>query len=124
METDSWQMGFIDEPIEVHFYRPPMLSKTPPCPDAFTWREELFAVAEMLAEWVDFRRRGRAARNMQPGHLASAARRGSWGVGRFYFRVRTEGGRVFELYFDRTPGNADDRAGHWVLFGERKQIIS
>ncbi len=55
------------------------------------------------------------AANMQPAHLATAARRGSWGVGRLYFRLRTDRG-VFDLYYDRAPEAAGDRAGHWYLW--------
>lgn len=109
---------FIGEPIEVQFDEPPPLEKTPGPPNAFTWREETFRVTEVLREWVDFRRRGRMARNMQPQHAAAASRRGSWGVGQFHFRVRTASGRVFDLYYDRAPKNADLRKGEWFLFQE------
>ncbi len=112
-------MRFIDEPIEVVFNQPPMLEKKPSCPDGFTWRGESYIIEEMLAEWFDYRRRGRMASNMQPEHAARASRAGSWGVGRFYFRVKVSGGRVFDLYYDRAPESAGDRKGHWVLYGER-----
>jgi len=72
----------------------------------------------MLAEWRDYTRRGRMARNMQPQHAAAAARRGSWGVGVFYYQVRTEDGRFFELYYDRSPKNVDARKGAWFLYRE------
>jgi len=112
-------MRFIDEPIEVIFDSPPMLEKSPPCPQGFTWQLQTFQIVELLAEWKDFRRRGRMGRNMIPPHLSRAERIGSWGVGRFFFRVRTDGGRIFEIYFDRAPADAGDRKGSWVLFGER-----
>ncbi len=118
---ESKPARFIDEPVEVAFNQPPALEKTPPCPDAFTWRGETFQVAEMLAEWSDFTRRGRMARNMQPQHAAVASHRGSWGVGRFFFRVRVQGGRIFEIYYDRTPKDAGDRKGKWFLFCERSE---
>ncbi|NIN66282.1 MAG: hypothetical protein GTO63_16635 [Anaerolineae bacterium] len=57
---------------------------------------------------------------MQPEHLRSVRRFGSWGVGRFYFRVRVEDGRVFDLYYDRAPKDAADRQGHWYLWRELK----
>jgi hypothetical protein len=109
---------FIGESIEVQFHKPPQLEKTPGPPDSFTWRGETFQVTEVLREWVDFRRRGRMARNMQPQHAATASRRGSWGVGEFHFRVRTDSGRIFDLYYDRAPKNADHRKGEWFLFQE------
>ncbi|NOY97579.1 MAG: hypothetical protein GXP40_00030 [Chloroflexi bacterium] len=109
---------FIGEQVEVTFDAPPLLEKKPACPDGFIWRGETFRTVEMLNEWADFRRRGRMARNMRPSHAAAASTRGSWGVGRFYFRVRVEGERIFDLYYDREPGDADHRKGGWFLFRE------
>ena len=109
---------FIDEPISVHFDRPPVVAKKPSCPNAFEWRETRYEIAEMLSEWHDYRRRGRMAVNMRPEHAAQAARRGSWGVGRFYFRVRVESGQIFDLYYDRAPKDVDRRKGEWILFRE------
>jgi hypothetical protein len=109
---------FIGEEIEVGFDRPPMLEKKPGCPVRFTWGEQTFEVIELLQEWHDYRRRGRMARNMAPTHAAIAEQRGSWGVGRAYFRVITTGGRIFELYFDRAPKDTDRRKGAWFLYRE------
>lgn len=115
-------LRFIGEPIEVHFDQPPLLTKAPPCPAEFVWQATVYRVTALLAEWHDYRRRGRQARNMRPEHLARAARRGSWGSGRFYFRVRAVSaagpGQIFELYFDRTPQDADRRQGGWFLVSE------
>lgn len=113
-------LKFIDEPIEAVFNKPPLFSKSPPCPDAFIWRGEVFPVVEMLGMWQNFQRRGKFARNMRPEHAQVASKRGSWGVGRFSFAVRVESGRVFEIYYDRAPEAAGDRMGHWVLRGERR----
>ncbi len=112
-------MRFIDEPIQALFDSPPLFEKSPTCPNGFIWNDETFRIVEMLAEWKDFRRRGRMSNNMIPAHLSRAQRTGSWGVGRFFFRVRTGAGRVFDIYFDRAPQDAGDRKGRWVLFGER-----
>ncbi|MCB8982652.1 MAG: hypothetical protein H6659_02400 [Ardenticatenaceae bacterium] len=109
---------FIGEPITAVFDTPPAMSKKPGCPDGFVWNDTSFRVARLLEEWVDYGRRGRMAQNMQPEHAARAAQRGSWGVGRFYFRVQTENGRTFELYYDRAPKDADDRYGSWFLTRE------
>ncbi len=113
---------FIGEAVDVHFDQPPLLEKKPGCPDAFTWRGESQAVIELLSEWQDFGRRGRMGRNMQPQHAARAARKGSWGVGHFYFRVRTGSGKIFDLYYDRAPKSADDRKGEWVLYRELAEV--
>ncbi len=118
MTADWVPLQFIGEPIEVTHDRPPVLEKKPDSPSSFRWRGETHRVAAVLSRWFDFRRRGDMARNMRQAHLEHAARRGSWGVGRFYFRVQTEGRRVFDLYYDRSPTSAGDRKGHWFLWRE------
>jgi hypothetical protein len=120
MPSDWIPVRFIDEEIEVQFNRPPMFTKKPGAPDSFLWGRLNFSIVEVLYTWFDFERRGRMARNMQPAHLREAAKRGSRGVGRFYFRVQTDKGRVFDLYYDRAPKDAADRAGHWFLWREMK----
>jgi hypothetical protein len=112
---------FIGEPIEAIFEQPPSLEKKPGCPTAFRWREQTFSIQELLEEWFDFRRRGRMARNMAPQHAAVASTRGSLGVGRFYFRVRVQDGRIFEIYYDRSPKDAGNRKGAWFIMGERRE---
>lgn len=108
-------LKFIGEPIEVYFHQKPTLEKIPGPPDIFIWRDEKFTVVEVLSEWHDYRRRGRMARNMRPKHADNAARRGSWGVGQDYYRVRTDMGRIFDIYYDRAPKSLDDRKGAWFL---------
>jgi hypothetical protein len=109
---------FISEPISAEFDVPPLLEKKPGCPDRFVWDDTRFAVVEKLAEWHDYERRGRMAQNMQPEHLRRARQSGSWGVGRDFYRVRTDSGRVFEIYYTRAPKDADRRGGSWVLYRE------
>jgi len=109
---------FIGEQVDVTFDAPPLLEKTPPCPDAFIWRGEHFRIVELLSERRDFERRGRMGRNMRPSHAAAASTRGSWGVGRFHFRVRVEVGRIFDLYYDRDVKSVDERKGSWFLYRE------
>ncbi len=115
---DTLPVRFISERIEVSFFQSPILEKKPGCPNGFTWRGESFRIVERLSEWHDYSRRGRMARNMMPKHAETAKRRGSWGVGKDYYRVRTENGRIFDLYFDRAPQDADHRKGGWFLFQE------
>ncbi|MBM3137899.1 MAG: hypothetical protein FJZ98_06905 [Chloroflexi bacterium] len=112
---------FIDEEISVSYATPPIHTKTPSCPDTFEWNGEKFEVDLLLSEWKDFSRRGRMGRNMRPAHLQRALVTGSLGSGRFFFRVRTRSGRIFDLYYDREIKNAVDKAGRWVLFREYKQ---
>jgi hypothetical protein len=130
MNQDFIPIHFFDNPIEVTFDTFPVRRKTPPCPDSFIWEGRAYMVTEKIAEWVDFSRRGRMARNMRPAHAVAASDRGSLGVGRFYFRVRTSlvkrrrtpagipVSRIFDIYYDREIKNADDRLGHWFLYRE------
>ena len=115
---DLKPLRFIGEPIEVRLERPPVFEKKPGCPDGFVWRGACYQVVEKMSEWHDYRRRGRMALNMRPGHASRATQRGSWGVGRDYFRVRVHSGRIFDLYFDRAPRDADRRKVEWFLFRE------
>lgn len=113
--SDPLPARFIGELIAVEFDTPPLFSKRPHCPDRFVWRDETFVIVEVLGQDTDFGRRGRMADNMQPAHAAHAQETGSWGVGRYVFRVREAGGRRFEIYYDRAPKSAGDRLGHWFL---------
>jgi hypothetical protein len=115
--VSSEGVGFVGEPIEVEFDEAPVLQKVPECPDRFVWHGQVFGVVEELREWHDYRRRGYMGRNMAPQHLATARRRGSWGAGRDYFRVRTDVRRIFDLYYDRAP-SAGGRKGGWFLYRE------
>ncbi len=118
MEREYKPLRFISEPVEVYFEQPPLLEKKPACPSGFTWRGEIFQILETIAEWQDYTRRGRMARNMRPTHAATAGQRGSWGVGLHYFRVQTDQNRVFDIYYDRAPKDADHRKGGWFLYQE------
>lgn len=111
-------LHFIEESVEVIFQQGPLLEKSPHCPDAFRWRGEVYQVIELLSEWRDYRRSGNMARNMRDEHTERASRRGSWGVGKFFFRVRIQDGRVFDIYYDRAPEDVDRRKGSWHLFQE------
>ncbi len=110
---------FISEQVDVELDAGRALpEKKPGLPLSFSWRGRVYRVTEHLSEWHDYERKGRMARNMRPEHSARAERTGSWGVGRHYHRVRTDSGRVFELYYDRAPRGASDRKGGWYLFRE------
>ena len=109
---------FILYPITVAWDDPPLLKKKPRCPDRFTWLEREFTIVELLGEWRDYGRRGRMASNMRPGNSRRARRRGSRGVGRFYYRVRVRGGRVFELYFDRAAAGKNPAEEGWFISRE------
>lgn len=111
-------MTFVSEPIEVRHGKRRGFEKRPACPEAFEWRGEVHHIVRLLAEWQDHSRRGKMAHNMRPSHLEAASKKGSWGVGRHHFRVMTDSGRLFEIYYDRAPKDSARRKGVWYLFQE------
>ncbi len=115
---DAKTLGFISEAVDVDFGGRKVIEKRAGCPDAFVWRGTTYVIVERLAEWHDYSRRGRMAHNMRPSHARAAESRGSFGVGRDYYRVRTDAGRVFDLYYDRAPKDTVDRKGGWYLLRE------
>ena len=116
--TEEMPARFIAEPIMVEFDTPPQREKKPHCPNRFVWEENTYHIRTMISEWQDYKRRGRMARNMQPQHITRARQTGSWGVGRFYFKVKTSEGRIFDIYYDRAPKSSDQRKGAWFLYRE------
>lgn len=114
---------FVGEEIKAQFDKAPMLSKKPGPPSSFLWGQESFRVTETISQWFDYDRKGRMAKNMKDENLRQAKRRGSWGVGRYFFRVRTDSDRVFDLYYDRAPKDAGDREGHWFLWREMEEEL-
>ena len=121
-DADDWTaIAFIAEEVDVSYDRDKILHKKPPVPSGFHWRGERFRIMRLISSWTDYERRGRMAKNMKEEHLRLASKRGSWGVGRTYFRVEIEGSRVFDLYYDRAPSSAGDRLGHWYLWREMTQ---
>ena len=114
---------FVGEEIKAKFDKAPMLSKKPGPPSSFLWGVESFRVIETISQWFDYGRKGRMTKNMKDENLRHAKRRGSWGVGRYFFRVRTDSDRVFDLYYDRAPKDAGDREGHWFLWREMEEEL-
>lgn len=110
---------FYSEEIEVRFSVEPAIEKRPGLPSAFTWRGREYQIVELLEEWHDYRPRGRSQAMYKKEKGAAWVERGkskgSWGVGRDYYRVRTEGGEVFDIYYDRTPKGSKSKGG-WVLY--------
>jgi len=105
---------FINDAIMVEFDRPPLYGKTPVAPNRFWWNGVLWQIKDVMLEWKDYERRGKASHNMRPTNLLKAMGRGSFGVGRFYFRVNTQQDRIFVLYFDR----AAEKDQAWILHAE------
>lgn len=122
MQTEFEAVRFIGESIAVKFAEPPLFSKKPDVPERFDWQDETFEISTLLAEWFDCDRRGRMSMNMRPENLRKAGRHGSWGVGRYYFRVEVAGGQIFDIYYDRAPEHASDRKGHWFIWREMRRV--
>ena len=118
MESKISPIHFYNESIEPIFDNTPLLEKKPGCPDGFTWRGEGFRIITLHMEWHDYQRRGRMSRNMQPTHAATASERGSWGVGQDFYRIETDKGRIFDIYYDRAPKNVNKRKGNWFIYQE------
>ncbi len=122
---EQWvPLRFIGEEIQVQFDSASFPLKKPNPPDHFTWGQKELRVAVVLSAWTEYERKGRFTRNMAPHNLRVAKKRGSWGVGRFYFRVEVQDGRVFDLYYDRAPDDSSDRLGHWFLWREMQPASS
>ncbi len=121
MDISSQNKVFLGEPIQVGYQVDPLLKKEPRCPDHFEWHGQTYYIKRVLSQWNDLARRGRKAYNMRPAHLQRAEKMGSWGVGRFTFQIETQCGRLFEIYYDRTPRKGDEGSGTWVLFCELKK---
>ena len=119
---DYKPLHFIGSSIEVQFDEEPLHKKKPGCPDRFVWDGQVIDVVDKVGEWHDYSRTGHMTHNMRPANMAKALRRGSWGVGRFYFRVQTETEQIFDIYYDRAPKDASDREGNWFLYREMKKI--
>ena len=79
---------FIGKPIEVE-----LSEETPPAPTAFRLGGQRHEVAEVLSRWEEhgYGQRIRGHLDRQPQGQ------------RFYYRVRTAEGEVFELYVDWSP---------------------
>jgi len=88
---------FYSEGIEVHFDREPLMEKKPGLPSAFTWRGREYEIVEVERQYrrLDFKRAWWRRRH------------------RHYYRVKTDMGQVFEIYFHRGPGKR-----YWVLYRE------
>jgi len=82
---------FIDEKIEVRFAQKPGL------PTSFIWRAREYRIVEVESQYrrLDFKRAWWSRRH------------------RDYYRVRTDTGQTFEIYYHRGPGKR-----YWVLYRE------
>ena len=111
-------MEFIGREINVTLPNGSSLDKKPPAPRAFRWKCVVHQVTEMLATWHRYGKPEIRTQGGRPPYFVRSGRtQGSWGQGRVYFRVRTEEGRLFDIYYDRAP-KGQRRAGAWFLWRE------
>ncbi len=110
-------MDFYSEPITVKFAEEPLLEKKPGLPAEFIWRGKSYKITGLLKEWHDYRKRGRIEEfyGKRRGNAPEmkSDKRGSWGVGRDYYRVFTDSGEIFDIYYDREPSG--QKKGEWIL---------
>lgn len=112
--------GFIGEEIVPIFDGPPELEKKAGPPAGFKWRGRDYAVKRVVKEWHEYDQPwpgGGWDGGRPPYALRGVRNRGSWGVGKDFYRVLTGDGRLFDLYYDRRP-KGRNRKGRWVLFRE------
>ncbi|MBU7012599.1 MAG: hypothetical protein HXS46_18105 [Theionarchaea archaeon] len=117
-------MEFYSEPIIVKFAVQPLLEKKPGLPAEFIWRGKSYTIIRLLKEWHDYRKRGKI-REFYTEKRGNAPRirsgkRGSWGVGRDYYRVLTGSEEIFDIYYDRRPTRK--QKGEWVLLRKVRTI--
>ncbi len=88
---------FYSEPIDVVF------TSRPRQPASFVWRGREYKVAAVEAAWQDH-----GCGTLSPRHANWRLRRH-----RNYYRVRTDDGRLYDLYLDRSGGKRT-----WMLYRE------
>ena len=91
---------FIGEEVEVEMAGDPVLE-----PALIRWAGREYRVAEMLTRWFDY----------GFGPVLSAQPKWWQRRHRNYYRVRTEDGYVFELYFDRGANRKHPERRKWIL---------
>ncbi|MBC7250995.1 MAG: hypothetical protein H5T62_12015 [Anaerolineae bacterium] len=111
--------AFISEEIEALFDREPALEKRTGVPDGFIWRGRPYRVVSLLREWHDYTPRGKSKAMYEKERGAywvkASHRRGTWGVGRDYYRVLTASDEIFDIYYDRKPKGRKQK-GTWILW--------
>ena len=92
---------FIGEQIEVQ-----MVGEPVKVPVSFRWYGSDYHIAEVLASWADF------------GYGQTPPRRPHWWQRRHrnYYRVKTDTGETFEIYYDRGTRASHPERRKWYLF--------
>ncbi len=110
-------MELYSEPISVKFRDEPLVEKKPGAPDAFIWRGKTYTIISVEREWHNYEIRGKMEKfyGQRRGNAPEMGprKRGSWGIGKDYYQVKTDSGEIFVIYYDRQP--AKSNKGQWVL---------
>ena len=118
MVAEGHRSQFYSEEIETHFETELVIEKRTGLPEAFTWRGRRYRVVELLKEWHDYLPRGKTKSMYEKEKgsywVKAGKRHGSWGVGRDYYRVRTDTDEVFDIYYDRKPKGQKSKGGWWL----------
>ena len=100
--------SFIGEdlkPVQATFDTSRMAAGEPGLPGEFVWRGEVVRIAAVLRSW----------RETGPCRHGSGERY----VRKHWYEVQDSSGRIFKLYFERTPRRRS-RGGRWQLFSIRE----
>ncbi len=112
--------GFIGKEIEPVFGDTPDLEKKTGAPSGFKWGDRDYRITRVIKEWHEYdqaRPGGGRDAGRPPFGARSPMRRGSWGVGKDFYRVLLDDGRLVDIYYDRRP-KGKKRKGRWVIFRE------
>lgn len=110
-------MEFYSLPVEVEFDDEPLLEKKSGVPDRFSFRGRAYTIVSVEGEWHTYEAKGKTEKfyGKKRGNMPEMKlrERGSWGVGKDYYRVKTDTGEVFVIYYDRQP--TKKKKGEWIL---------
>lgn len=108
---------FIGDEITPVFAEEPELDKKTGAPAAFVWRDRQHPISRVIREWHEYDqgRGGAANTGRPPFSQRGVMSRGSWGSGKDFYRVLTDEGRIYDIYYDRRP-KGKQRKGRWVIF--------
>ena len=72
-------------------------------PTSFIWKRKDYKIKEILESWADW------------GFPPGSPKKKSWRLRhhRNYYKIKTEDGKIFEIYFDRKTKKEE---GEWVLY--------
>lgn len=103
MNTNAQQ--FVSEPIipcEASVEAKAMARGEPGLPSSFTWREQTYAIVEVLGTWKE----------SGPCRSGSSERY----LRKHWYKIKTDGNQVMTLYFERQARSSSQRKKRWWLY--------